>query len=72
MSAETTVTVGEIQFEHHRNGFGIGTARPRLSWISQTAAADWQQAGYEIARNGPDGALAEQTGRVDSESVGAA
>ncbi len=33
--------------EHHREPFGIGEARPRLSWTIP-APDEWRQAGYEI------------------------
>ncbi|KAI9744892.1 MAG: hypothetical protein M1818_001817 [Claussenomyces sp. TS43310] len=41
-------------FEHHPDGFGIGYARPRLSWrfsppnVAEIADDRWQQSGYEL------------------------
>jgi alpha-L-rhamnosidase len=37
-----------IRFEHLREPLGIGTARPRLSWIVETDTADWRQTACEI------------------------
>src|SRR5204862_215978 len=49
------VTIAGVRFEHHREPIGIGEARPRLSWIVNTATADWRQNGYEIEAYGLDG-----------------
>jgi hypothetical protein len=63
-------TIAKVRFEHVRDALGIGTARPRLSWIVTTESPGWYQAAYEIRSHGPDGYLLEQTGRVVSgESV---
>ena len=43
-----TLTVTPIRFEHHRSALGIGTPRPRLSWITSDAPAGWSQTSYEI------------------------
>ena len=62
--------IAEIKVEHLRDGFGIGTAQPRLSWIVAAATDGWQQAGYEIESYALDGQLLATTGRIDSaESV---
>ena len=42
------ITVADVRFEHLRDALGIGTARPRISWIIANAPDDWRQAGYEI------------------------
>ena len=63
-------TVVGVRFEHHREPLGVGTARPRVSWITETPATDWYQAGYEIEAYQPDGSIGERTGRmVSGQSV---
>ena len=56
-----------VRFEHRRETLGLGVARPRLSWIVETATPGWRQAGYEIEAYDPDGQLRDQTGRVNSD-----
>ncbi|WP_136043075.1 MULTISPECIES: glycoside hydrolase family 78 protein [unclassified Microbacterium] len=41
-------TVSAPRIEHHRDPFGIGEPRPRLSWTLSDAPADWQQHAYAI------------------------
>ena len=65
------VAVTDVSFEHVRERHvvgarGIGTPRPRLSWIIQARAANWQQSAYEIEAYRPDGELAARIGRVES------
>lgn len=43
-----SVTVEPVRFEHHREAVGIGTPRPRLSWIVSSAPPGWTQSGYEL------------------------
>jgi alpha-L-rhamnosidase len=63
-------TVEAVRFEHHREAFGIGEARPRLSWTVSTTAGGWRQGAYEAEAYGADGQLRGSTGRVESgESV---
>lgn len=42
-------------FEHHRDGFGIGYAKPRLSWTfsdhANTDLKGWRQTSYEVEVN---------------------
>ncbi len=64
---QNTVTIAHVLFEHSRETLGIGTARPRLSWISETASAGWRQTGYEIEAYNTDGRLQERTGRIESD-----
>src|SRR5437588_1733709 len=61
------VTIADVRFEHHRDALGIGEARPRLSWIVDTATAGWRQAGYEIEAYGSDERLYGRTGQVMSD-----
>jgi alpha-L-rhamnosidase len=61
------VTIAEVRFEHHRYALGIGEARPRLSWVVDTAAAGWHQVAYEIEVYGSEGQLRDRTGRVKSD-----
>jgi alpha-L-rhamnosidase len=69
------VSVVGVTFEHHREPFGIGEARPRISWrvAADGAAADaagWLQAAYEIEVSAGDGGRPWSSGRVESaESV---
>src|SRR4249920_3810988 len=50
------ITVADVRFEHLRDALGIGTARPRISWIIANAPDDWRQAGYEIESLAADAA----------------
>jgi len=61
------VTISAVRFEHHRDAFGIGETRPRLSWIIATTARGWRQAGYEVEAYRSDGQLCDRTGRVESD-----
>ena len=56
-----------IRIEHQREAFGIGTSRPRLSWIVRTEIPGWHQAAYEIEAYDANGQLHGQTGRVESD-----
>lgn len=47
-----SLTVTPVRFEHHRHAFGIGDARPRLSWITTDAPNGWSQAAYEVEQRG--------------------
>ena len=37
------VTIARVRFEHHRDAFGVGESRPRLSWIVDTVIPAWHQ-----------------------------
>jgi len=66
----TTIAPGSLRFEHLREALGIGVARPRISWIVESDVPGWQQRGYELEAQAPDGSLAWSSGRVESaESV---
>src|SRR5574338_1608096 len=56
-----------IRVEHLRDAFGIGTDRPRLSWIIETDAQGWRQAAYEVEAYDSDGNLRGKTGWVNSD-----
>src|SRR5215207_10611510 len=56
-----------VRIEHQREAIGIGTPRPRLSWIVETETPGWRQAAYEIEVYEADGSLRRQTGRVQSD-----
>jgi len=60
------VAIAGVRFEHYHDAFGVGVARPRLSWTIATTAEGWYQAAYEIEAHAPDDQLREQTGRVES------
>jgi alpha-L-rhamnosidase len=61
------VRITRVRIEHQREAFGIGVARPRLSWIVETSTRGWNQAGYEIESRGADGKPPRRTGRVESD-----
>jgi alpha-L-rhamnosidase len=63
----STVTIVSVRFEHAQETLGLGTARPRLSWISETTSTGWRQTGYEIEASYVDGQRQEQTGRIESD-----
>ena len=63
----TQISSIELQVEHLRDALGIGTDRPRLSWIIETDRQEWHQSGYEIEEFDADGKLMNQTGRVESD-----
>jgi alpha-L-rhamnosidase len=65
------VSVAGITFEHHREPFGIGEGRPRISWrvAADGAAADetgWLQAASEIEVSAEGGGQPWSSGRVES------
>ena len=57
----------QVRVEHLGDALGIGTDRPRLSWVVETDSRGWHQSGYEIEAYGADGRLVNQTGRVASD-----
>ena len=63
----TQISSIELQVEHLRDALGIGTDRPRLSWIIETDRQEWHQSGYEIEEYDADGRLMNKTGRVESD-----
>ena len=65
--AGAAVAVTAIHFEHLRDALGIGTSRPRLSWLVETGRPNWRQIAYEIEAVGPDGQTRAKTGRIDSD-----
>ncbi len=58
--------VTRVRFEHLEAALGIGTARPRLSWIVETTTPGWVQAAYAVEAYDADGRLRGQTGQVES------
>src|SRR5690348_12835128 len=59
-----TVLVDAPTFEHHREALGIGTSRPRLSWITRQAPTGWRQEWVEVrATTGGH----DQTVRLDGD-----
>ena len=63
----TSTTTLHVRVEHLRDAFGIGSDRPRLSWIVETGAQGWHQAAYEIELYDAEGKLRRQTGRIESD-----
>ncbi|MFJ2235050.1 glycoside hydrolase family 78 protein [Streptomyces sp. NPDC087859] len=69
MSQETLARTGvvtDVRFEHVRAALGLGTGRPRLSWITLTQARDWTQAAYEVELTVPDSGAPTVRARVES------
>src|SRR5438094_169497 len=64
--AGSAAKIARVRFEHHLQAFGLGVARPRLSWTVETDAEGWQQAGYEIEIYSPAGDFRQSTGPVES------
>lgn len=62
----TSMTKLKVRVEHLRDAFGIGTDRPRLSWIVETNGQGWYQAGYEVELYDADGKLRDRTMRFSS------
>ena len=50
-----TVRPVNVRFDHHPNGFGIGTATPRISWQLTSADVAFEAAAYELELTGPRG-----------------
>lgn len=67
MEGVSDVTIATVRFEYCQDALGIGTARPRISWIINTAVQGWRQAGYELEMYDRGGRLLDQTGRVESD-----
>ncbi|HMP43300.1 MAG TPA: alpha-L-rhamnosidase, partial [Roseiflexaceae bacterium] len=61
----TSLLVGNLRVEQNRDGFGIASATPRISWSMAAAPAGWVQAAYMIERRMADGRL-EASGRIDT------
>ncbi|KAJ9606755.1 hypothetical protein H2200_008764 [Cladophialophora chaetospira] len=54
-AAPSSVRVSAPTFEHHHNGFGIHSARPRISWKfsrSDSQVCDWFQCAYDLEVGG--------------------
>jgi alpha-L-rhamnosidase len=63
-------SVVAVCFEHHREPFGIGESRPRISWRVSAEVSGWVQQAYEIEVADQAGGQVWSGGRVESaESV---
>lgn len=65
----------DIRFEHHPDGFGIGTDKPRLSWrlSASTLPSNWMQKSYQVQIRRHPGKTSDhkpdvQTWRVPSDN----
>ncbi|HZA78750.1 MAG TPA: alpha-L-rhamnosidase N-terminal domain-containing protein, partial [Acidimicrobiales bacterium] len=58
-----------VRFEHRRasDALGIGSARPRVSWITETDAPGWRQAAYEVEVCDGRGDVMATSGRVAAD-----
>jgi alpha-L-rhamnosidase len=64
---KAAVSVAEVRFEHRREAFGVGVARPRISWIISSERQSWRQQAYEIRAIDAAGSEFGATGRVASD-----
>ncbi len=62
----SSISSMDVRIEHLRDTLGIGTDRPRLSWIVKTKSQGWFQTDYEIESYDSAGNLRDQTGRIES------
>jgi len=62
----TQISSVKLQIEHLRDALGIGTDRPRLSWVIETDIQGWHQSNYEIEVYDVGGKLRNQSGKVES------
>ncbi len=68
--SEPTTRIDSFRAEHLPEAFGIGTARPRLSWTVATKTPGWQQSAYELITTTEVGEDRGTTNRVAAgESV---
>lgn len=65
----------DIRFEHHPDGFGIGTDKPRLSWrlSASTLPSNWMQKSYQVQIRRHPGKTSDhkpdvQTWRIPSDN----
>lgn len=61
-----TFRVTDVRFEHHREPFGIGEARPRVSWKVATELRNWRQVEYELEVLDESRTVVGSSGRVAS------
>ncbi len=66
-SAAEIPSVARVRIEHQAEAFGIGAGRPRLSWMTATAAPNWVQSAYAVEVSDTAGQVIGRTGRVVSE-----
>src|SRR5947209_1250321 len=66
-AAGAHVAIADVHFEHLGDTLGLGTARPRLSWVVDTKRPGWWQEGYAIEAVAADGSVCGQTGWVASD-----
>ena len=49
-SPRSQATVAEVRLEQRREQFGIGTEKPRISWIINAAQENWCQSACQIRK----------------------
>lgn len=61
----------DIRFEHHPDGFGIGTDKPRLSWrlSASTVPQNWTQKSYQVQVKRHTGRTSDQKPHIQSWHV---
>lgn len=66
-----SIRISSVTFEHHPTGFGIGHARPRISWrfVTTDETENWLQEAYEVQIGRPNGLVANTYRVQSSESV---
>ncbi|GGJ43019.1 glycoside hydrolase family 78 protein [Deinococcus roseus] len=62
----TTTRVTQLHAELHPDLFS-GISTPRLSWITETRVADWQQTHHQIKLSTLDGQVLSSTGKQQSQ-----
>ena len=63
----SSTAILNIRVEHLRDAMGIGTTRPRLSWVVQAESQNWLQYAYEIETYDAEGQRRDHTGKVESD-----
>ncbi|CAL9394459.1 Alpha-L-rhamnosidase [Streptomyces sp. enrichment culture] len=64
--AAAALVVAAPTAEHLGGGLGIGTARPRLSWVVESAPPGWLQSAYEVEVS-PEAGPAWTSGLVEGD-----
>ena len=60
-----------VRAEHRADGLGLGVARPRISWRTETSRPAWMQAAFEIRVLDDVGEDVADQGWVASVRIGA-
>lgn len=72
MTLQEIFVATDIRFEHHPDGLGIGTGRPRLSWRydkNRAPPSAWSQKGYAVEIRRSDSTQSTDRSQVTSRST---